>query len=285
MIFFFGTRSSKIKDRKISKTTCSYCETKDSFIVSTFSKYFHFFWIPIIPFSKINIAECTHCKKTYAQRQFTSEMNAALQKENEINPAKRPIWQGIGCILLVGFFVLTFGLSLIGVYFGSNKKSNDLETKDSRVALLDTDIKKLNSLVLRDKDSISFALKKCVDYDIEGGIDTDKIEYFTKIQDNRILVLLGVKDLKQIKASERKVIIEVVEYCLADIPYLDSIEQQYIGVEGKWNTVLVKTPTDQDLGGRYADKYKLLPFYGEKEISSDSIPVSNVVISDSLLIE
>jgi len=47
----------------------------------------------------------------------------------------------------------------------------------------------------------------------------------------------------------------------------------------------VKTPTDQDLGGRYADKYKLLPFYGEKEISSDSIPVSNVVISDSLLIE
>jgi len=233
MIFFFGTRSSKIKDRKISKTTCSYCETKDSFIVSTFSKYFHFFWIPIIPFSKINIAECTHCKKTYAQRQFTSEMNAALQKENEINPAKRPIWQGIGCILLVGFFVLTFGLSLIGVYFGSNKKSNDLETKDSRVALLDTDIKKLNSLVLRDKDSISFALKKCVDYDIEGGIDTDKIEYFTKIQDNRILVLLGVKDLKQIKASERKVIIEVVEYCLADIPYLDSIEQQYIGVEGK----------------------------------------------------
>ena len=163
MIFFFGTRSSKIKDRKISKTTCSYCETKDSFIVSTFSKYFHFFWIPIIPFSKINIAECTHCKKTYAQRQFTSEMNAALQKENEINPAKRPIWQGIGCILLVGFFVLTFGLSLLGVYYGANKKSKDLANKDPRTELLGTDVKKLSSILKRDKDSISISLKHCID--------------------------------------------------------------------------------------------------------------------------
>jgi len=287
MIFFFGTRASKIKDRRISRTTCQYCETKDSFIVSTFSKYFHFFWIPIIPLFKTNVAECSHCKKTYAQHQFTPEMKAALQKENEINPAKRPIWQGIGCMLLVGFFVLTFGLSLIGVYFRSNKKPKDLADKDPRMELLDNDIKKITPLLERDKDSVSIALKKCIDYDIQGGIDTDKIEYFSAIQENRILVLLGIKDLKGIKASERKIIIDVVEDCLAAIPYLDTINQRYIGVEGKWNTVLVKTPTESDLSGRFADKYKLLPFYGAKEIEKDSINTisTSETKPDSLLTE
>ncbi|TMM56097.1 zinc-ribbon domain-containing protein [Maribacter algarum] len=272
MIFFFGTRASKIKDRKISRTTCSYCETKDSFIVSTFSKYFHFFWIPIIPLFKTNVAECSHCKKTYAQHQFTPEMKAALHKENEINPAKRPIWQGIGCILLVGFFLLTFGLSLIGVYYGSNKKPKNLTNKDPRMELLENDIKKISPVLKGDKDSVSIALKDCIDYDIQSGIDTDKIEYFSVIQENRILVLLGIKDLKGIKPSERKVIIDVVEDCLSAMPYLDGVHQRYISIEGKWNTVLVKTPTDEDLGGRFADKYKLLPFYGEKPVVKDSIP-------------
>ncbi|WP_291870935.1 hypothetical protein [Maribacter sp.] len=83
-------------------------------------------------------------------------------------------------------------------------------------------------------------------------------------------MLLRIKDLKNVAPKERKVIIDIVEDCLADMPYIHDIQEQYIGIEGKWNTVLVKTPTESDLGGRFADKNKLLSFYGDMKIVSDS---------------
>jgi hypothetical protein len=268
MIFFFGSRATKIKERKLRKTTCPYCQTQDSFVVSTFSKYFHFFWIPIIPLFKTHIAECTHCKKSYSQHQFSSDMKVAFQREDDINPAKRPLWQGIGCLILVSFFTLMFTISFYGVYTRSQDEGLLVEEKDDRKALLDNDYKKIRTSLHREKDSISFALKQCVDYDIQNGIDTEKVEYYSSINENKILVLLRIKDIKEIAANERKVIIQIVEDCLMAMPNMDSISKYYIGVKGKWNTVLVKTPSDADLTGRFADKNKLLPFYGEKQIDA-----------------
>lgn len=282
MLLFFGTRATKIKDRKLKRTTCPYCETKDSFVVSTYSKYFHFFWIPIIPLFKTNIAECSHCKKTYSKYEFTPEMNSSLQKENETNPAKRPIWQGCGCMLLIGFFSIMFAFSFYGVYARSDEKDDSLVEKDNRKELLENDIKQLKSILKRDKDSIAFTLKQCIDYDIQSGIKTNKIKYFTRINQDKLLVILGINDLKEIKSSERKIIIDIIEDCLAAMPNIKSVNEYYIGVEGKWNTVLVKTPTDADLGGRFADKSILLPFYDNKEIPLDTIKNSkNTEIHDS----
>lgn len=153
----------------------------------------------------------------------------------------------------------------------SNEKGGATLEKDPRKTLLDNDIRKLSSLLQRDKDSISIKLKNCIDYDIESGIDTQKIEYFTSLKENKILVLLRIKDLKGIEANERKVVIDIVEDCLNAMPNLESIEEHYIGVEGKWNTVLVKTPRDEDLSGKFADKYKLLPFYDAMQTVSDTI--------------
>ncbi|WP_291870904.1 zinc-ribbon domain-containing protein [Maribacter sp.] len=155
MLFFFGSRSSKIGDRKIRKTTCTHCQTKDSFVVSTFSKYFHFFWIPIIPLFKTHVAECSHCKKSYSKFEFTPEMNAALQKENELNPAKRPIWHGCGCIILVCFFSLMLSISFYGVYKRANNSEASITQKDPRKDMLAKDIDKLSSILQKDKDSIS----------------------------------------------------------------------------------------------------------------------------------
>jgi len=266
MIFFFGTRTSKIKERKIGHTTCTNCETKDSYVVTSFSSYFHFFWIPIIPLSKTHTAECSHCKKAFVKNQFTEEMNTALQKANEVEPAKRPIWQGCGCLIISVFFLFTTGISLYGVYLRSKSDTSLNITQDKRLELLQSDIKRMTQLIQRKKDSLSFALKECIGYEIESGFDTEKVEYFTQINQAKILVLIGIKDIKDVKPENRKVIIEVIEYCLRENPSFEGITDYYIGVEGKWNTILVKTPTEEDLGGRFADKNKLLPFYGEKEI-------------------
>ncbi|MFS4494180.1 zinc-ribbon domain-containing protein [Maribacter sp. 2308TA10-17] len=287
MIFFFGSRASKIKERKLKRTTCPHCETKDSFTVSTFSKYFHFFFIPIIPLFKTHVAECSHCRKSYSKHEFTKDMNAALDRENETNPAKRPIWQGCGCMLITGFFLIVFSISIYGVYFGDDLRNESALEKDARKDYLDADFKKTTAIMTGEKASLTLALKECVDYDIESGLNTDKIQYFTRINEQKLLVLLRIRNIKEVEPSDRKIVINVVEDCLAAMPALDSISEYYIGVEGKWNTVLVKTPTDSDLGGRFADKYKLLPFYGEKEIARDSTEIKEIIEakSDSIPID
>ncbi|MGB3151997.1 MAG: hypothetical protein WBB27_15170 [Maribacter sp.] len=262
MIFFFGTRASKIKERKLKGTTCPYCQTRDSFIVSSYSKYFHFFWIPLIPLFKTHIAECAHCKKSYDKVHFTQEMQRSLENENRLNPVKRPLWQGCGCLVLVAFFAIMMSISFYGVYMRSENPEKYKVEVDPRLELLNADLDKLSRLIKKDSDSLTFALKECVDYDTIGGIDTEKIGYFTRKNGNSLLVLLRIEEIKKIKPKFRKDILDVVNDCLHQIDGFNKIDQVYIGVEGRWNTVLVKTPSDADLGGRFADKTKILPFYG-----------------------
>lgn len=279
MIYFFGTRATKIKERKLTKTVCPYCSTPDSFIVSTYGKYFHFFWIPIIPLFKTNVAECSHCKKSYSSQAFTPEMQRALERENTVNPAKRPLWQGCGCLVLVVFFTIMMSLSFYGVYLRSQGKETTTAEIDPRMERLTADMAKMSSLLQRDRDSVSFLLKECVDYDIVSGLETKEIGYFTQRREAKLLVLLKIENIKKIKPEFRKDILDVVEDCLAQQEVMRDINELYIGVEGRWNTILVKTPTDADLGGRFADQKKLLPFYGEampmgdKEVSKDSLGV------------
>lgn len=277
MLFFFGTRASKIKERKLKRTTCPYCQTQDSFVVSTFSKYFHFFWIPIIPLFKTHIAECTHCKKSYDKVHFTQEMQRSLDNENRLNPAKRPLWQGCGCLVLVAFFAVMITISLYGVYMRSKNPEKYKIEVDPRLEFLNADIDKLSSIV-HAKDTLTLGLKQCVDDDIVGGISTEDIAYFTKQSGDKLLILLEVRDIKKIDTKYRKELIAVIEDCMRYTNPKDSITQYFIGIEGKWNTVLIKTPFDEDLGGRFADKQLLLPFYGEKPIVKDDKEMDSVLV-------
>lgn len=284
MIFFFGTRASKIKEHQLRNTSCPYCSTANSFTVSTYSRYFHFFWIPIIPLFKSSIAECGHCKKSYATANFSPEMNRSFEQEKQRDPAKRPIWQGLGCMVLLAFFALVFSISLYGTFFGPKNTTKSTLSKDPRRASLEEDIRKISPVFSKEKEPLTYALKECINYEIISGLDPAKIQYFTRMDENRFLILLKVRDMKKVEVSSRKVLIDIIEDCLYAMEDLKDVDDYYIGIEGRWNTVLVKTPLEADLGGRFADKYKLLPFYGEELTDTskemDSVPAK--VSSDSL---
>jgi uncharacterized protein YlaN (UPF0358 family) len=158
-------------------------------------------------------------------------------------------------------------ISFYGVYMRSKNPEKYKVEIDPRLELLNADMDKLSKLVTTEKDNLTFALKQCVTHDIVGGLNTENIEYFTKRNDSSILVLLRIEEIKKIKPEFRKDIIAVVNDCLFQMDSITRTNQIYIGVEGRWNTVLVQTPIDADLGGRFADKNKLLPFYGTKVIS------------------
>lgn len=203
-------------------------------------------------------------------------MQLALDRENQTNPAKRPLWQGCGCIILVLFFAIMMSLSFYGVYLRSQGDDTYTVKTDARMELLLADMNQMSSLLHREKDSVSFLLKECVDYDLVGGLDTKKIGYFTKQQNDKLLVLLRIENIKKIKPEFRKDILTVVEDCLSQQEI--KVTEIYIGIEGRWNTVLVKTPIDADLSGRFADKNKLLPFYGDTAQKADT----NTLIDSSI---
>ncbi len=285
MIFFYGLRSSKLKERKLSNTKCPYCQEENSFIATTFGKYFHFFWIPIIPISKTSVAECSHCKKTYAEKEFSEDMMNSLIRANSTNPAKQPLWHGIGCMLLIIPVLIIIGLVIFSLIYHT---TNDVPLStsmplDNRRTLLDKDIDKLSENKVFESDSITLLLRNCITGYLNPEIDRNTIKYLTKRNKNKLLILLEIRDIKKIEAKSRKQLINLIETCVEGMN-LENTDQFFIGIEGKYNTVLVKTPVDQDLGGRFADKYKLLDFYDTRKVSDSisDIRVDSIrVIQDS----
>ncbi|TPN87227.1 zinc-ribbon domain-containing protein [Aquimarina algicola] len=256
---------------------CSFCKNRDTFMVTTFGKYFHLFWIPLFPVSRTSVAECQHCKRTFREREFTSEMLRALQKLNKKIPVKRPLWHSIGGILALVPIVLIIGLFLFSlIYHTINPSAAKKLTKheDVRKEWIDKDFKQLDTSITYQTDSISTYLSNCMSYTIESDVDMDKIRYYSKSNNNKVLVLLKIRDIKKIKAGYRKEFIKAVEICLDEYTKA-TFDEYFIGVQGKYNTVLVKTPTDADLKGRFADKYKLITFYNDEEV--DQIPMLDTI--------
>lgn len=261
MLFLFGTRASKIKTVQLQgQTQCPHCESQNSFIATTYARYFHVFWIPFFPLLKSTILECSHCKKSYDVDGSPESVKAALSKTHELDAPKRPIWHGCGCLILVAIIAFSMISGVIGYIF--NKDEIDKENSDVRKEYLEEAIRKATSKPTIETDSISFYLKTCVSLSLEG-IDMDEIEYYSKVNSDKLLVILKVSDIKKIQASSRKELVYAVDSCIDD--FLDMSEySKYIGVDGNWNMLMVKTPNGSDLGGKFADKKLLLPFYNEE---------------------
>lgn len=261
MIFFFGTRANNIGQRRLNNTACPHCQTQDSFVSATFGSYAHFFWIPIFPLGKKTVAECSHCKKTYSKSEFTDQMLRSLEKENEVNPSKRPIWHGCGCLIIIGFILFSLISGAIGaIFYGDDL---DAKTNDVRLIELKEDKERVTFDLSFETDSISFVVQQCINLSLDG-IATEKIKYASKIKDNKLMLILKVSDMKKIEKSSRKELVYSVEECLDILDY-QSIKERYIAVDGNWNMLMVKTPNGSDLGGKFADEDLLLSFYDEED--------------------
>lgn len=75
MLFFFGTGSKHVTTVPLAGVACPHCGKTDSSVVTVFSRYFHFFWIPAFPIGKTTVSVCQHCKQALR----LNEMPPALQ--------------------------------------------------------------------------------------------------------------------------------------------------------------------------------------------------------------
>lgn len=248
-MIIFGGKASNIGNFDIPNSNCNYCEQGDTQRVSVFGKYAHIFWIPFFPIGKKAVAECTHCKRTIEQKEFSPQL-AKLYQENK-NKAKRPIWHWLG----LGIFGLLIALiSIIGI----------TAEEDPRSPLLSADEKLMISNPTMESDSISYKIKQVFDSFATEEINPNEFKYLTKIKDDKALVLVQIPKLRKVEKEGRAQAMEMVEMITNNQNVFEG-KDLYIGIKGLVSMILIKTPTYED-NSRIALTNELLEFYGSKPV-------------------
>lgn len=272
MFFFFGVGKSKLKNQHLLKDcACPHCNNQNTLITQTVAKYFHFFFIPIFPVSKETVAVCTHCKINLEETKFNEEMKRSFDAAESLNPNKRPIWHGCGCMV----FLIFFGFSIISSIIGYFTMKHESGNHESTMGNLDIYLHDLDSLTVNPKlknDTISLIAKDCLDSSLDGIVNTDNIEYYSKSKEDKILIILKISDIKKIQSSTRKEILNYIKDCLSEHEAFDD-KKIYIAVEGQWNTVLVSTPKESDDDGKYASTKLLDGFYKDDVKTIDTVNI------------
>lgn len=266
MFIIFGSRSSKLSTQyHLSGCKCNACGTQHSLMASVHGRYFHIFFIPMFPLWKTTAAECSHCRAAYAENQFTQEMRYSLAQQKTQQPAKRPIWHSIGCLMLLPLVLLFIIGTVVAIVKSANTRDNGAP---DYAQMLREDLRKTVNFPDKENDSVSYHIKEYVDYLIVKELDKDKIEYYSRTENGKLLVLVKVDQMKKVEKGGRSDFMDMVELALATLD-MPEVENAYIGIHGRWNMVLTKSPTRQDLSGDFADSEILYPFY------QNDLPVNN----------
>lgn len=246
-MIIFGSKASNIGHFEVPNSKCAYCENESTQRISVFGKYAHIFWIPFFPMGRKAFAECTHCKRTIDQKDFSPTLSQ-LYQENKFK-AKRPLYHWLGLGIIGAFMLLT---TIIGI----------TREKDARSELLENDLKAMTSTPTMETDSISYKLKEVFDQVVTEDINPQDFKYLTKIQGNKALILIKMPKLKKVKKDGRSEAIEMIEMITNNQEDLKG-KEKYIGVQGAITMMLIKTPT-YEKNSKLALTSALYEFYGDK---------------------
>jgi len=242
-----GAKASNIGIFEIPNSKCNYCEQGNTQRVSVFGKYVHIFWFPIFPIGKKAVAECTYCKRTIEQKEFSPQL-AEMYQLNK-NKIKRPFWHWLG----LGIFGLLVGfITIVGV----------TAEEDPRRTLLDEDEKLMTASPTMETDSISFKIKEVFDAFATEEINPDEFKYLTKMKDDKALVLVQIPKLRKVEKEGRAQAMEMVEMITNDQKAFEG-KDLYIGIKGVVSMILIKTPSYEE-NSRLALTKELFDFYGPK---------------------
>ncbi len=107
-MIFFGTRKKEVKSGRISNVVCGYCDENVSMNYVVETSYFHLYWIPIFPYKKRTYIDCPECDTLFESKHFSEPVKNKLQRENDLKPARNPIWMFSGLLILAVIIPLAF---------------------------------------------------------------------------------------------------------------------------------------------------------------------------------
>ncbi|MCB2379478.1 zinc ribbon domain-containing protein [Hymenobacter sp. BT635] len=110
MLFFFGLGRTRITTTPLAGVACAYCSAPNSVTATVFSRYFHVFWIPVIPLGKFSLTQCGHCKQVLEQKEMPAAYQApvaAIQQQ-----VRLPLTNYLALILLGAGVLFMLGVGL-----------------------------------------------------------------------------------------------------------------------------------------------------------------------------
>jgi hypothetical protein len=265
MLFIFGVRSTVTGSTVLEQCLCPNCGQENTLTTVFTANYFHFFFVPFFPTGKSCVITCSYCRKQYDDKYLPPPIGEAVERFR-LSQKKRPAWHCCGCSFLLILFFVWLVMLIFSIIFHTSEpeRPNPLEDKYK------SDFEKLTTSPDCKTDTISCAIKSYLDVVVTEEMDRDAFEYFSRVDGDKVLVLMKVTDMKKIESGVRKDLVNEIGYILRNKYGFDD-EKIYIGVEGKWNTVLISTPDHKELGGNFANEEYLYDFYEQKIGKNEAI--------------
>ena len=110
MLFLFGRGTTVIETYPLNDIPCTLCGTLGSLLLTVYSRYLHFFWIPVIPLGKASVSKCTHCQQLLPESQMPAAYRTAAQELKQ--RAHLPVTNYLVLALAAGFIVFSLLLSV-----------------------------------------------------------------------------------------------------------------------------------------------------------------------------
>jgi len=106
MLIFFGRNKALIGSFDVFMYECPYCEQMNTTSVVVYSIYYHIFWIPLFPYNKEAIANCSECRFLRNELKFGPKLVEELGKKK----FKHPWWTWSWVII---FFLLILSIIIV----------------------------------------------------------------------------------------------------------------------------------------------------------------------------
>lgn len=103
MLVIYGSRSKMIGAAEAFLYKCPYCEETNTTTVAFFSRYYHFFFIPVFPFAKEAYASCCNCGAGRGDNKFGPEL---IKQAKEMEGKFRPPFYLYTLVILLSLLIV-----------------------------------------------------------------------------------------------------------------------------------------------------------------------------------
>ena len=117
-MIIYGTNGAHVRTAQLPGVTCPGCATSNTLQLSVFSRYAHIYWIPLFPYSKPTVTQCSHCQQAWEEKTIPSELRNLAQTLKKETRAPLLHWAGLAIVAaLIGWGAVA------GMWDGRENKS------------------------------------------------------------------------------------------------------------------------------------------------------------------
>ncbi len=105
-MIIFGTKLVNINLLDTPKVTCQDCGEKGYSKMSRFVKYFHLYYVPVLPYSTSGLSQCDYCETIHTYEEMSKETKKYYAEFKE--RARVPLWTFMGLFGIITFVFWIF---------------------------------------------------------------------------------------------------------------------------------------------------------------------------------